>query len=149
MKIAVASDHAGYSAKQEIVAYLNEKGYTAIDLGTYSLDSCDYPDYALKCANEVVSGRADFGILICGTGIGMAICANKVKGIRCANCSDEFSTRMTREHNDANMLALGARVISVEKMKQLVDIFLSTPFSNEEKHIKRIAKITKAENSQL
>ena len=139
MKIAVASDHAGYSAKQEIVAYLNEKGYTAIDLGTYSLDSCDYPDYALKCANEVVSGRADFGILICGT----------VKGIRCANCSDEFSTRMTREHNDANMLALGARVISVEKMKELVDIFLSTPFSNEEKHIKRIAKITKAENSQL
>ena len=139
MKIAVASDHAGYSAKQEIVAYLNEKGYTAIDLGTYSLDSCDYPDYALKCANEVVSGRADFGILICGTGI----------GIRCANCSDEFSTRMTREHNDANMLALGARVISVEKMKELVDIFLSTPFSNEEKHIKRIAKITKAENSQL
>lgn len=148
MKIAIASDHAGFVAKQQIIEYLKGKGYEVINLGTNSSDSCDYPDYALKCAEEVASKRVNFGILICGTGIGMAICANKVKGIRCANCSDEFSTQMTREHNDANVLALGARVISVDKMEKLIDIFLSTPFSNEEKHMRRIAKITNVENSQ-
>lgn len=146
MIVAVASDHAGFLEKNEICKYLIEKGYEVNDLGTYSKDSCDYPDYALKCANLVALQKADFGILICGTGIGMSICANKVKGIRCANCSDEFSVRMTREHNDANILTLGARVITLEKMKTLVDIFLTTPFSNEEKHLRRIRKISEVEN---
>ena len=91
MKIAIAADHAGYEAKQELVNYLVEKGYDVLDLGTNSLESCDYPDYAIKCANEVANKNAQFGILICGTGIGMSICANKVKGIRCANCQDNFS----------------------------------------------------------
>lgn len=145
MKIAIAADHAGYEAKQELVNYLVKKGYDVLDLGTNSLESCDYPDYAIKCANEVANKNAQFGILICGTGIGMSICANKVKGIRCANCQDNFSVQMTREHNDANMLTMGARVISVDKMKKLVDIFLTTPFSNEPKHIKRIEKISQAE----
>ncbi len=145
MKIAIAADHAGYEAKQELVNYLVKKGYDVLDLGTNSLESCDYPDYAIKCANEVANKNAQFGILICGTGIGMSICANKVKGIRCANCQDNFSVQMTREHNDANMLTMGARVISVDKMKELVDIFLTTPFSNEPKHIKRIEKISQAE----
>ncbi len=145
MKIAIAADHAGYEAKRELVNYLVEKGYDVLDLGTNSLESCDYPDYAIKCANEVANKNAQFGILICGTGIGMSICANKVKGIRCANCQDNFSVQMTREHNDANMLTMGARVISVDKMKELVDIFLTTPFSNEPKHIKRIEKISQAE----
>lgn len=145
MKIAIAADHAGYEAKRELVNYLVEKGYDVLDLGTNSLESCDYPDYAIKCASEVANKNAQFGILICGTGIGMSICANKVKGIRCANCQDNFSVQMTREHNDANMLTMGARVISVDKMKELVDIFLTTPFSNEPKHIKRIEKISQAE----
>lgn len=148
MKIAIASDHAGYEAKQVLVDYLSKKGYEVTDFGTESTLSCDYPDFAVKCAKSVAKKEADYGILVCGTGIGMAICANKIKGIRCANCSDEFSTKMTREHNDANILALGARVISTDKMKTLVDIFLTTPFSNEEKHLRRIEKITQAENLQ-
>lgn len=146
MKISIASDHAGFEAKREMIDYLINKGYEVKDFGTNSLDSCDYPDFAIPCAESVASGQSDYGILICGTGIGMAICANKVKGIRCANCQDDFSTRMTREHNDANMLTLGARVVSVEKMKSLVDIFLSTPFSNQPNHVRRIAKITDYEN---
>lgn len=146
MKISIASDHAGFEAKREMIDYLINKGCEVKDFGTNSLDSCDYPDFAIPCAESVASGQSDYGILICGTGIGMAICANKVKGIRCANCQDEFSTRMTREHNDANMLTLGARVVSVEKMKSLVDIFLSTPFSNQPNHVRRIAKITDYEN---
>ncbi len=146
MIIAVASDHAGYKDKNLMVDYLIEKGYEVEDCGTFSEESCDYPDFCKKCAGEVVNKNADFGILICGTGIGMAICANKIKGVRCANCSDEFSTKMTREHNDANMLALGARVITFEKMKTLVDIFLTTPFSGAENHVRRIKKISQIEN---
>lgn len=146
MIIAVASDHAGYEDKNLMVDYLIEKGYEVEDCGTFSEESCDYPDFCKKCADEVVSKNADYGILICGTGIGMAICANKIKGVRCANCSDEFSTKMTREHNDANMLALGARVITFEKMKTLVDIFLTTPFSGAENHVRRIEKISQIEN---
>lgn len=149
MKIAIASDHAGFAAKGLIIEYLKSSGYDVLDFGTDSDKSCDYPDFAVKCAQSVVCGDARFGILICGTGIGMAICANKVKGIRCANCSDTFSTEMTRAHNDANMLALGARVISSDKMKELVDIFVKTPFSNQENHIRRISKIADVENSRL
>ncbi len=148
MKISIASDHAGYEAKQVLVEYLNQKGYEVTDFGTNSTSSCDYPDFAVKCAKSVAEKMSDFGILVCGTGIGMAICANKIKGIRCANCSDEFSTQMTREHNDANILALGARVISTDKMKTLVDIFLTTPFSHEEKHLRRIQKIAHLESLQ-
>lgn len=147
MKISIASDHAGYEAKCEMIDYLIKKGYEVLDFGTNTLESCDYPDFAFPCANSVATGQSDYGILICGTGIGMAICANKVKGIRCANCQDEFSTQMTREHNDANILTLGARVISVEKMKTLVDIFLSTPFSGQPNHLRRISEITNYENS--
>ncbi len=146
MKIAIASDHAGFEAKQQLIRYLTEKGCDVTDFGTNSNESCDYPDFAVKCADSVADKSNDYGILICGTGIGMSICANKVKGIRCANCSEEFSTQMTREHNDANILALGARVITVDKMKKLIDIFLNTPFSNQENHIRRINKITQTEN---
>ncbi len=149
MKIAIASDHAGFQAKALLVEYLNNLGYETLDFGTDSDKSCDYPDFAVKCAHAVVNGEARFGILICGTGIGMAICANKVKGVRCANCSDAFSTEMTRAHNDANMLALGARVITTDKMKELIKIFLDTPFSNQENHLRRISKIADVENSRL
>lgn len=147
MKIAIASDHAGFEAKQTLIAYLQSKNYIVNDFGTDSLDSCDYPDFALKCAKSVANKEYDFGILICGTGIGMSICANKVNGIRCALCQEEFSTKMTREHNDANMIAFGARVISVDTMEKLVDIFISTPFSNLENHVRRLSKISAYENS--
>ncbi len=147
MKIAIASDHAGFEAKQSLIKYLEDKQYIVKDFGTNSSDSCDYPDFALKCANAVADKEYEFGILICGTGIGMSICANKVKGIRCALCQEEFGARMTREHNDANMIAFGARVISVDTMEKLVDIFISTPFSNLENHVRRLSKISAYENS--
>ena len=139
MKIAIAADHGGFEYKNKIIKHLS--GYEVKDFGTFSEESCDYPEFAKKVALEVASGNYDRGILICGTGIGMSICANKVKGIRAALCSDKFSAKATREHNDSNILCMGARVIDLPLAIEITDIWLSTPFSNEERHIRRIGMI--------
>ena len=146
MKVAIACDHAALALKNAVVKHLTERGFEVKDFGIHEPGAADYPDYALPVAEEVASGRADRGILICGTGIGMSICANKVKGIRCALCSDTFSAHATREHNDANMLAFGERVVGGGLALDIVDTFLDTPFSNAERHQKRIDKITAIEN---
>ena len=138
MKIALASDHGGYGLKCEVIKHLEERGFTYEDYGCYSEESCDYPDYAHKAAHAVADGVCDLGILICGTGIGISIAANKVPGIRAALCHDCFSAQATKEHNDANMLAMGARVIGPGLALKIVDTFLDTPFSNDERHIRRI-----------
>ena len=139
--IALGCDHGGFSLMKEVIAYLDSKGYEYKNFGTYSEESCDYPDFAKKVANAVVSGECEKGILICGTGIGISITANKFKGIRCALCGDCFSAQATREHNDANILALGERVTGLGLAVKIVDTFLNTPFSNDERHIRRIEKI--------
>ena len=141
MIIAVGSDHAGFELKCKLVQHLKDRGDEVLDMGTDSEQSCDYTDYAHKVTDAIISGKAPMGLLVCGTGIGMSIAANKVKGIRASVLSDEFSAQATRSHNDANVLCLGARVVDEEKAKKLLDIFLDTPFSNEEKHIRRISKI--------
>lgn len=145
MMIALGADHAGYELKEVIKAHLQKKGIEIEDLGTYNTDSVDYPDYAYAVAQEVTSKKAEYGILCCGTGIGISIAANKVKGIRAALCSDEFSVEMTRRHNDANIICFGGRVIKPELAVKLVDIFLSTPFEGD-KHLRRINKIADIEN---
>ncbi|MDD5016997.1 MAG: ribose 5-phosphate isomerase B [Eubacteriales bacterium] len=145
MKIALGSDHGGFDLKNAIVAHLKQKGYDTLDCGTYDTNSCDYPDFAVPVCDAVVSGTADFGVLICGTGIGMSLTANKINGIRCALVSDVFSAKATREHNDANVMALGARVIGDCLAIALVDAFLETKFSNGARHIKRIEKIMNLE----
>ena len=139
--IAIACDHGGFDYKQIIMQHLADKQLEYRDFGTYTPDSCDYPDYAKPVANAVASGECEKGILICGTGIGMSLAANKVRGIRAAVCGDTFSARATREHNDANILCMGARVISEAKALEITDIFLDTPFSGDERHIRRISKI--------
>jgi ribose 5-phosphate isomerase B len=141
MMIALGSDHGGYELKQEIIAYLKEKNLDFKDYGTDSKDSCDYPVYAKKVANAIVAGECDKGILICGTGIGISITANKIKGIRAALCHDTFSAQATREHNDANILAMGARVVGPGLALKIVDTFLNTDFSNDERHIRRIEQM--------
>ena len=139
--IAVGSDHAGYLLKNRLIEHLKERGLEVKDFGTYSEASCDYPDYAKAVAHAVAGGEAEQGLLVCGTGIGMSIAANKVPGIRAAVLSDTFSAEATRSHNDANILCLGARVVDAEKAIQLLDIFLDTPFSQGENHIRRIGKL--------
>jgi len=139
--IALGSDHGGYELKQEIIKHLQERKIEYKDYGTYTKDSCDYPVFAKKVAEAVVNKECEFGILICGTGIGISIAANKVKGLRCALCHDCFSAQATREHNDANILAMGARVIGPGLALKIVDTFLDTPFSNDERHIRRISII--------
>ena len=145
MKIAIACDHAAPALKAKVAEHLVKKGIEVIDFGTNSSDAVDYPDYAQKAAEAVAAGKADIGILICGTGIGMSIAANKVKGIRCALCSDTFSARATREHNDANMLAFGERVVGEGLALDIVDTFVATAFSGAERHRARIAKIAAIE----
>ena len=139
--IAIACDHGGYHYKQMLMQHLDDRGIAYKDFGTFTPDSCDYPDYAKPVANAVAAGEYEKGILICGTGIGMSIAANKVKGIRAAVCADAFSAKATREHNDANILCMGERVISEAKALEITDIFLDTPFSQDERHIRRISKI--------
>ena len=139
--IAIGSDHGGFELKQEIIKHLTKKGIDFEDFGCFSEASCDYTDYGQAVAEAVAAGKYEKGILICGTGIGISITANKIKGIRCALCSDCFSAEATREHNDANILALGGRVVGVGLALKIVDTFLNTPFSNEERHIRRISKI--------
>ena len=144
--LVLASDHAGYPLKEEIKAYLDGKGIEYIDCGADSTASVDYAQYAQKACLKVTSGEADLGILCCGTGIGMSITANKVKGIRAAVLSDEFSAQATAEHNDTNVLALGGRIVSPEKAVKLVDIWLSTPFAGG-RHQQRIDKIKAIEEN--
>lgn len=143
--IAIASDHAGYLLKEEIRHYLNEQGVAHEDLGTYSPNSVDYPLYGERLARGVAAGKYEKGILFCGTGIGISISANKVNGIRCCACSDVLSAKMSRLHNNTNVLALGARIIGVDTAKMIVDTWLNTPFSNEERHERRIALFSEIE----
>lgn len=144
MKIALGNDHAGLPLKIEIMNHLKVQGIELKDFGTYTEDSCDYADYAVKVAEVVVAKEFDFGILICGTGIGISISANKVAGVRAALCGDTFSAHACREHNNANILALGQRVIGVGLALDIVDIFIKTEFLAG-RHLRRINKITEIE----
>ncbi|EJO5346218.1 ribose 5-phosphate isomerase B [Clostridium botulinum] len=144
MKIALGSDHAGLPLKKEIIKHLEGKGIQIEDFGTYTEESCDYPDYAQKVAEKVVSKEFDFGILVCGTGIGISIAANKVKGVRAALCSDTFSAHACREHNNANILALGQRVVGVGLALDIVDNFLNAKFQGG-RHEKRVNKMMEIE----
>ncbi|AWI07646.1 ribose 5-phosphate isomerase B [Clostridium drakei] len=144
MKIAFGSDHAGLPLKKEIISHLEGKGIQIEDFGTYTESSCDYPEFALKVAEEVAAKNFDFGILVCGTGIGISIAANKVSGIRAAVCGDTFSAHACRQHNDANILALGQRVVGLGLALDIVDIFLDTKFEGG-RHQTRIDKITDIE----
>ena len=139
--IAIGSDHGGFELKKEVMAHLDARGLEYKDFGTYSDASCDYPVYGKAVAKAVASGECERGIIICGTGIGISIAANKVHGIRAALCGDCFSAEATRQHNDANVLALGARVVGPGLALKIVDTFLDTPFSNGERHICRIEMI--------
>lgn len=139
--IAIGSDHAGFEMKEALKKHLEEKGYEVKDFGTDSDQSCDYPEFAKAVSHCVADGMADKGVLVCGTGIGMSMAANKVKGIRAAVVGDAFSAQATREHNDANIICMGARVINLEKAVEFLDIFMSTEFSNGENHIRRISKL--------
>lgn len=139
--IALGCDHAGLELKKEIMEHLDKRGLEYKDFGTYTAEQCDYPDFGRAAAKAVASGECDRGIIICGTGIGISITANKIRGIRAALCTDCFSAEATRLHNDANILALGARVVGGGLALKIVDTFLDTPFSGAERHQRRISKI--------
>ena len=139
--IAIGSDHGGYVLKQALMAHLDKRGLEYKDFGTYSEASCDYPVYAKAVAHAVADGECERGILICGTGIGVSMTANRIPGIRAALCGDCFSAEATRLHNDANILCMGARVVGEGLALKITDTFLDTPFSNDERHIRRISLI--------
>ncbi len=141
MKISIACDHGGLDLKNSVIEYLKSNGHEVIDFGTYTKDSCDYPEFGKKAALAVSNGETERGIVICSTGIGMSIVANKVKGVRCALVTDTNSARLTREHNNTNVLALGQKNVTTELGLEIVKIWLETPFSNEERHIRRINMI--------
>ena len=141
MKIAIACDHGALDLKNALIPHLEEKGYEVKDFGTYSYDSCDYPDFAGAAAQAVADGICEKGIVMCTTGIGVSISANKIKGIRCALLSDVMSARMTREHNDTNMMAIGAAVVGQMLAFEIVDTWLDTEFSHGERHQRRIDKM--------
>ena len=145
MKISLGCDHGGYAPKEHIKAYLESKGHEVVDCGTYSTDSCDYPIFGEAAARKVQSGECERGIVICTTGIGISIAANKVRGIRCALCSEPLSAEMTRRHNDANILAMGARVLGTGLALKIVDTFLTTDFEGG-RHARRVALISDIEN---
>ena len=144
LKIAVACDHGGFELKKEVIAHLENRGVEYKDFGTYTSESCDYPDFAEAACSAVIFGECDRAILICGTGIGISIAANKIPGIRAACCSDTFSARFTRAHNDANALCFGGRVVGAGLAIDMVDLFLDTEFEGG-RHQKRIDKITALE----
>ncbi|MBO6197033.1 MULTISPECIES: ribose 5-phosphate isomerase B [unclassified Butyrivibrio] len=141
--IAIASDHGGFDLKESVKKHLTERGFEVKDFGTYDKNSCDYPDFGRAAAEAVASGECEKGIVICTTGIGISIVANKVPGIRCALCSETTTARLTREHNDANVLAMGGGMTGELLGNEIVDVFLDTPFSGLEKHARRISKIEK------
>ena len=145
MKIAVACDHGGLNLKNAVIAYVKKLGHECIDFGTYNTDSCDYPDFALKAAEAVASKECERGILVCSSGIGVSIVANKVPGVRCAHCHDTYCAKYTRLHNDANVIAFGEKVVGEGLMQEMVSLFLSTPFEGGERHERRVAKITEIE----
>ncbi len=141
MKIAIGSDHGGFDMKEAVKNHLQERGFEVIDCGTYNKESCDYPQFGKAVAQKVAQGEAEKGVVVCTTGIGISITANKVRGIRCALCSEPLSAKMTRLHNDANVLALGGKMIGENLAMEIVDTFFDTPFSGEEKHSRRIGQI--------
>ncbi|MHC4248834.1 MAG: ribose 5-phosphate isomerase B [Planctomycetota bacterium] len=140
MKIAVGSDHAGFALKEHVRAHVEAAGHDVADVGTFSAESVDYPDFAAKVALAVVRGEAERGILVCGTGLGVSMTANRFRGVRAAPCTGEFAAEMTRRHNDANVLCLGGRLVTKELAERIVDVFLSTPFEGG-RHARRVAKI--------
>ena len=140
--IAIASDHGGFAMKEELIAHLRSQGVQLEDLGCYSEDSVDYPIYAEKVCQGIVAGTYERGILVCGTGIGMSIAANKIPGIRASLCADCYSAQMTREHNDSNVLCLGGRTTGIELAKLIADTYLKASYSGLEKHTRRISMIT-------
>jgi len=148
MKIAIGSDHGGFFYKEKIKEYLKSQKYKVIDKGTYSPEPVDYPYFGREVAKSIAEKEAEFGIIICGTGIGISIAANKVKGIRAALCTNEFMARMARSHNDANILALGQRVIGLDHAFAIVDVFLNTPFEGG-RHERRVKLISDIENQNL
>ena len=146
MNIAIGCDHGALELKNILAAHLQQQGHTVKDFGTHTLDSCDYPDFAAPAAKAVASGECEKGIVLCTTGIGVSIVCNKVKGIRCALLSDTTSARMTREHNDTNMMALGAGIVPQALALEIVDTWLGTEFSHNERHQRRIDKMMALEN---
>ena len=147
MKIAIACDHGALELKEDLLHYLAGKGYEMVNFGTDTPDSCDYPDFAGAAAKAVASGECEKGIVLCTTGIGVSIAANKVRGIRCALLSDPLSAKMTRLHNDTNMMALGAGIVGENLAMEIVDTWISTPFSGEERHQRRIDKVMALEEN--
>lgn len=141
--IALGSDHGGYDLKMQVMEHLKERGLEVKDFGCFGKSSCDYPDFGKAAAEAVADGTCDRGIVVCTTGIGISIAANKVKGVRCALCTDPYLAKMTRLHNDANMLALGGGITGKNLALEIVDTFLDTEFSQGENHIRRISKIEK------
>jgi len=148
-KVLIGCDHAGFIAKKPLIEYLSSEGYEMIECGTYSDESCDYPLYAHETCKRLLAGEADFAILICGTGIGISIAANKHPGIRAALCGDLYSTEMCRQHNDANVLCMGARVIDIELMKKIADKFLTTDALCEERHVRRQKQLAAIEDGSI
>ena len=141
MKIAIACDHGALALKNTLIAHLTQQGHEVVNFGTDTLDSCDYPDFAAKAAQAVADGECEKGIVLCTTGIGVSITANKVKGVRCALLSDVMSARMTREHNDTNMMAIGAAVVGKMLAFEIIDTWLGTEFSHDARHQRRIDKM--------
>ena len=148
MKIVLGCDHAGFEIKDAVIAHIKELGHEVLEVGTFSSASCHYPIFASAACEKVLSGECQLGILICGTGVGMSIAANKHKGIRAACCSDVFSARLTREHNDANMLCFGERVVGIGTAIDLVDAFLGAEYLNNGNHVTRVAMLADIENAQ-
>ncbi len=149
MKIGICSDHGGLELKKLVTNHLISNGYDVINYGTDSSESCDYPIFANKMCKGIQKEEVEFGIAICTTGVGMSIACNKHKGIRACCCSDTVSAQMTREHNNANVICFGAKIISTDKAYEIVDVFLSTQFSNGERHLRRINEISSIENNEL
>jgi RpiB/LacA/LacB family sugar-phosphate isomerase len=141
MRIAIASDHAGFKLKQDLVEYLGELGHTVLDLGTNSEDPVDYPDYAVAVGNAVLGGAAERGVLICGSGVGASVAANKLRGIRAGLCHDTYSAHQGVEHDDMNVLVLGARVIGPALARELTTAFVHATFSGEARHVRRLNKV--------
>ena len=147
MKIGIGNDHVGYEMKQEIIDHLKERGYEVVDYGAYSSERCNYPVYGEKVANAIVNGEVDLGVLICGTGVGISLAANKVKGIRACVCSEPYTAKLSRMHNNAQIIAFGARVVGPDMARMIVDAFLGAEFEGG-RHQQRINLITEIENRQ-
>jgi ribose 5-phosphate isomerase B len=145
MKISIGCDHGGMELKTKVVSFLQDNGYEVVDFGTYTADSCDYPEIAAAAARAVASGECEKGIVLCTTGIGVSITANKIDGIRCALLSDVWSAKMTRLHNDANMMAIGAGVVGTNLAFEIIDTWLGTEFSGDARHQRRIDKLMELE----